>query len=94
MIERIGTMATITIYNTLHSRLQTVDLEFTDSNTTWFEDASNDHDIYMITDAFGGLVISERGYDYPLWFDGVSREKIGYSKRRAKSLKTGYINSG
>jgi len=44
-------MAEIKIYNSLKSRLETIDFEFTDQNTTWFDDCLNDHDIYMITDA-------------------------------------------
>jgi len=49
----------ITIYNSLKSRLDTINLEFTDKNTSWFDDYTDDHDIHMITDIDGGLVISE-----------------------------------
>jgi hypothetical protein len=35
-------MAEITIYNTEKSRLETINLEFTDKNTTWFDDCVND----------------------------------------------------
>jgi len=47
----------------------------------------------MITDAFGGLLIREHGYNYPVWFDGVSRDTIRYSKHKAFSLKVGYTKS-
>ncbi len=60
-------MAEITIYNALKSRLETIDIEFTDKNTTWFDDCINDQNIHMITDAFGGLLIREYGYNYPIW---------------------------
>ena len=52
-------MAEITIYNSLKCRLETIDFEFTDKNTTWFDDCANDQDIYMITDVFCGLLIRE-----------------------------------
>jgi hypothetical protein len=81
-------MAEITIYNTLKSRLETIDFEYTGKNTTWFDDCVNDQNIHMITDAFGGLLIRECGYNYPVWIDGVSRAAIGYSRRKATSLKS------
>ena len=86
-------MAEITIYNSLKCRLETIDFEFTDKNTTWFDDCVNDQDVHMITDAFGGLLIKEYGYNYPVWIDGVSRAAIGYSKHKAFSLKAGYTKS-
>lgn len=86
-------MAEITIYNSLKCRLETIDFEFTDKNTTWFDGCANDQDIYMITDVFGGLLIREYGYNYPVWFDGISRDTIRYSKHKAFSLKAGYTKS-
>ena len=55
-------MAEFTIYNTSKSRLETISFEFTDKNTTWFDDNVDDRDVHMITDAFGGLLISQNGY--------------------------------
>jgi hypothetical protein len=46
--------------------LETIDLKISEENTTWFDDDSDDHDIYIITDLDGGLSISPGGYDYPL----------------------------
>ena len=86
-------MAEITIYNSLKCRLETIDFEFTDKNTTWFDDCANDQDVHMITDVFGGLLIREYGYNYPVWFDGISRDTIRYSKYKAFSLKAGYTKS-
>ena len=80
-------MAEITIYNSQKSRLETINFEFTDKNTTWFDDCVNDQDVHMITDVFGGLLIRECGYNYPVWIDGVSRAEIGYSRREAFELK-------
>jgi hypothetical protein len=86
-------MAEITIYNTKKCRLETIHLEFTGQNTTWFDDCVNDQDVHMITDVFGGLLIREYGYNYPLWIDGVSRAQIGFSPRKAFELKASHTKS-
>ena len=78
----------ITIYNFLKQRLETIDLQISEENTTWFENESDDHDIYMITDFDGGLLISPRGYDYPLWIDGTSRAAIDYSSPEGLGLES------
>jgi len=80
----------IIIFNTLKSRLETVDFEISDKNTTWFDDYENDHEVSMITDMDGGILISERGYTYPVWFGSISRSDIGYDKQRATKLKDSY----
>ncbi len=82
----------ITIYNSLKQRLETIDLQISEENTTWFEDESDDHDVHMITDFDGGLLISPRGYDYPLWIDGTSRAANDYSSQTALALKAFYID--
>jgi hypothetical protein len=77
MIERIALMATITIDNTVASRLQTVDFAYSDASAAaQFEEATSDHDSSLITDALSGLVIRELGYEYPLWLYGGARETI------------------
>ncbi len=78
-------MNNITIYNTLKDRLETVNFEFTSENTTWFDDVE-DYDIYRITDAFGGLLIQETGYTYPILIDDVSRSDIGNNQQKALDL--------
>jgi len=83
----------ITIYNSLKSRLETINCEFTDKNTTWFDDCTDDHDIHTITDVDGGLLISECGYNYPFWIDDASRAGIDYSKQKARELRALYIDS-
>lgn len=85
-------MAEIKIYNSLKSRLETINFEFTDQNTTWFDDCLNDDDIYMITDAFGGVLIKDYGYSYPIWIDGKSRADIGYRKDNALKLIDLYVS--
>jgi len=83
----------ITIYNSSKNRLETINLEFTDKNTTWFDDCTDDHDIHMISDVDAGLLITERGYNYPFWIDGASREGIGYSREKAQELIALYMDS-
>lgn len=80
----------ITICNPLKGRLETIDVDFTDENTTWFVGCTDDHDIYMITDAGGGLLVSEFGYSYPIWIEGKSRAGIDYNKQRAREVRSIY----
>ncbi len=50
-------MKQMTIYNTAKYRLETVDIEITDKNSTWFDDRTDTDSIYRITDFKGGLLI-------------------------------------
>lgn len=77
----------VTIYNFSKQRLETIDLQISEQNTTWFDDDAYDDDIEKITDFEGGLLISPRGYEYPLWIDGSSRAAIDFSNRKALALK-------
>ena len=54
-----------TVYNPQKGRLETVEVEFTSINTTWFGQCRNVDDISMITDLDGDMLISESGYAYP-----------------------------
>lgn len=74
-----------TVFNPLKMRLETIDIQFTEANTTWFY-SCQDRDIYSITDYAGGLVITECSYNYPVWIYGVSRASIGYCRNRAFKL--------
>jgi len=78
------------LYNPQKGRLENVQIEFTDANTTWFEEPEDYHEISSITDFDDGLVIRECGNDYPVWIYGVSRASIGYSKNRALELRKSY----
>jgi hypothetical protein len=78
-------MKDITIYNSLKGRLETVHFEFTDENTTWFDDVEG-YDIYRIADAFGGLLVQESGYTYPILIGGVSRSDIDNNQQNALEL--------
>ena len=79
------------VYNPQKGRLEMIDAEFTDENTTWFDNCMVDEDIYMITDFGGGILISEFGYGRPIWIYDVSRAEIGYDQRKAKELKDLYL---
>jgi hypothetical protein len=78
-------MKEITIYNTLKGRLETVRFDFTAENTTWF-DESETFDIYRIADGFGGLLIQETRYSYPILIDDVSRSDIDKNQQGALDL--------
>ena len=80
-----------TIYNPQKGRLETIDIELTDENTTWFDSCLNEDDIYTVTDFNGGLLISESGYSYPVWIYDISRRDINYDRRNAKKLKGQYL---
>jgi len=83
----------ITIYNFSKQRLETIDLQIGEENTTWFDDDSYDHDIHMITDFEGGLLINPRGYEYPLWIEESCRAAVDYSSRKAAALKAFYTDT-
>ena len=78
-------MKNITIYNTLTSKLETVNFDFTDKNTTWFDNVEGS-DIYRIADAFGGLLVQETGYTYPILIGDVSRSDIENDQLKASEL--------
>jgi len=67
-------------------RLETVRYEFTVANTTWFDDGENIN-VYLIADGFGGFLIQESGYSYPVLIDDVSRADIGNNQEKALELQ-------
>jgi hypothetical protein len=79
-----------TVYNPQKGRLETIDVNITKSNTTWFEDCVQDYDVYSITDIKGGLVIRELGEAYPFWIYDITRSDIGHDKQRAKEIHRMY----
>jgi hypothetical protein len=78
-------------YNPQKGRLEMIEVEMTDQNTTWFDNALNDTDIHMITDFEGGLLIGYFGYGYPVWIYDVSRAEIGYDQMKARDLIAQYV---
>lgn len=80
----------ITVYNPQKGRLETIDAELTKDNTTWFINYRNNHDISMITDIDGGILIGGFDYSYPFMIYGVSRSDIDFDQRKAKQLSRHY----
>ena len=80
----------LTAYNPQKGRLETLEVDCTQENTTWFEGSRNANAIAMITDFNGGLLIRKANYDYPIWIYDVSRSDIGYSRKKAKELARQY----
>jgi len=70
-----------TVYNPQKGRLETLEVEFTPQNTTWFSEGS----VTMITDWDGGILIKS-GFDYPTYVYDVSRAEIDYSHKKAEEL--------
>ena len=65
----------LTAYNSQKGRLETLDVEFTAENTTWFKDGGKAGDVSMITDYYGGLLINKLDYTYPIWVYDLSRAR-------------------
>jgi len=67
-----------TVYNPHKGRLETINIDFTDENTTWFDECEDSHGIFSITDLQGGILIKEADYTYPLYVYDISRADIGH----------------
>ena len=78
------------VYNPQKGCLETIDAVFSDKNTTWFDNCTQSHDVYMITDFEEDLLIREFGYAYPLRIYSVCRADIGFDQRKAEELKNLY----
>jgi hypothetical protein len=76
-----------TVYNPQKGRLETIEVEFTNDNTTWFSQCKNADDISMITDFADDILISEFGHTYPIRIYDTSRADIGYDQKNAKKLR-------
>ena len=73
-----------TVYNPQKGRLETLEVEFTAENTTWFY-SRGAGGITLIADWNGGLLI-KAGIDYPIYLYDLSREDIGYRQKKAREL--------
>jgi hypothetical protein len=80
-----------TIYNPQKGRLETIEIEFEDVNTTWFDKSYSSHDISSVTDFNGGLLIRVCAYEYPMLIYGETRASIGYNQNRAFKLRKSYL---
>ena len=80
-----------TVYNPQKGRLETINIDFTDKNTTWFDECEDSHGIFSITDLQGGILIRKADYTYPLYVYDISRADIGHDHRRTRALHRQYI---
>ena len=76
----------LTAYNPQKGRLETLDVDLTAENTTWFENSENTRVVATITDFDGGLLIKKLDNTYPIWLYDISRADIDYSQKKAKEL--------
>jgi hypothetical protein len=81
----------VSVYNPQKGRLETIDVEFTQENTTWFDNWGDSEDIYMITDFEGGILIRECNYTYPVLVYDVTRAEIGYDQKKVKEIRSQYV---
>ena len=75
----------LTTYNPHKGRLETLEVEFTAENTTWFK-YSRSTSVSTITDFEGGILIKKNDYSYPIWLYDISRADIDFSEKKAKEL--------
>jgi len=80
-----------TVYNPQKGRLETIDIKFTNENTTWFDDLENNAGVSLIADFEGCLVIASDDYDYPILIYDLSRSDINHDKQKAGALRQLYI---
>jgi predicted component of viral defense system (DUF524 family) len=76
-----------TVYNPHKGRFETIEVEYTEENTTWLENWETSEDIYRITDYKGGILIKECSYTYPVWIYDYTRADIGTVQEKAKNIK-------
>jgi len=76
-----------TVLNPQKGRLETINADFTNENTTWFKNCRESGDIEMITDYNNGeLLIKEYGWNYPVRIYDTSRATIGYKQKQAQKV--------
>ena len=81
-----------TVCNPQKGRLETIDVVFTNENTTWFDECEDNHGIFSITDLQGGILIKGADYTYPLYVYDICRADIDYNHIRARALHSQYID--
>jgi len=81
----------MTLCNIAKSRLETIDINITKDNTTWFEDSTENRGIRMLTDFEGCLLVSEYNYDYPVLIYNITRKDIDCNIHKALELKESHI---
>ena len=81
------------VYNPQKGRLEKINADFTDENTTWFDGHGNIEEIYMVTDFEGGLIIGAYNYDYPTLVYDISRSDINYDVKKVLGLQKMYTRT-
>lgn len=76
----------LTVYNPQKGRLETLDVELTAENTTWFKGREKAGEVSTITDYNGGLLIKNDDYTYPIWVYDLSRAAIGYNREKTNQI--------
>jgi hypothetical protein len=79
------------IYNPQKGRLETIEVEITAENTTWFDDAWEDGDVASISDVDGCLLIGPLSHDYPVLVYDLSRADIDHNKKKARKIMREYV---
>ena len=82
-----------TVYNPQKGRLEKINIDFTDENTTWFDDHEKIEEVYMVTDFEGGLVIAGYNYDYPILVYDISRSDINDDIKKVLDLQKMYTET-
>ncbi len=82
----------VLICNPQKGRLETINVEYNEENTTCFDDCSKPEDIYSLTDIKAGLLIKENNYSYPVLIYDRTRAAINYDTQEAKRLKALYVD--
>ncbi len=81
------------ICNPHKGRLETINVEYNDENTTWFDDCSESDDIYKLTDIKAGLLIKENNYNHPVLIYDVTRASINHDGNEARKLRDMYMEN-
>lgn len=76
----------ITIYNSAKSRIETIHVDITEENSTWFDDLPQDDAVYRITDCNGGLLIAKSTYEYLVWVQDVSRTDVDHDSQKVQKI--------
>ena len=84
----------IMVSNPQKGRYETIDVVFTEDNTTWFDECEDSDGIFSITDLPGGILIREADYTYPLYLYDIYRADIGHDHGRARAIHTQYLIEG
>ena len=82
----------LNVYNPQKGRKETLYVDLTAENTTWFKSNGNARAVSVssITDFDGGLLIKTFDYNSPIWLYDISRADIEYSQKKAKELMRQY----